>query len=142
MKVSEWIGLHPAMPVTVPPDVESEAIAETFLSHPHLRDIYVVSPEGAVLGFIRHRRLAQILLSEYLPIQSSHQIIERVSGGSARELMEADFVSAHPDEQLDNVLNQMLEYEVEDMPVLDNRRRIVGNINLTEVLRAVREQAL
>jgi CBS domain-containing protein len=142
MKVSDWIGLHPALPVTIPPDVGMEAVAETFLSHPDLRDMYIVSGDGTVLGFIRHRRLAQILLSEYLPIQSRHQIIERVSGGSARELMEADFVSAHPEEQLDNVLNRMLEYEVEDMPVLDDRRRIVGNINLTEVLRAVRERGL
>ncbi len=142
MKVSEWTRRHPEMPVTIPPDLELGAIADTFLAHPQLRDIYIVSSQGTLLGFIRHRRLAQIMLSEQLPTQSGHQLIERVSGGSARELMEADFVCAHPGEELDNVLNQMLEFEVEDMPVLDDRRRIVGNINLTQVLRAVREGAL
>lgn len=135
MKVSDWIKLHPTLPVTVTSDESIEQLAETFLSYPNLRDLYISSPAGRILGFIRHRRLAHMLLAEHLPVQSSHQIMERVLGGVARELMERDFVSAHPGEELDNVLNRMLEYEVEDLPVVDDSLTIVGNINLTDVLR-------
>jgi len=142
MQVSEWIKSHREKPVTVEPDADIAGIATALLSRPGLRDVYVVSREGRVLGFIRHRRLAQLLLAEHLPIQSSHQIIERVSGGCARELMEADFVTANPAEELDNVLNRMIQFEVEDMPVVDDAGRIVGNINLTAVLRSVHEETI
>ncbi len=141
MKVSDWIKQHPTHTVTVYPDSPADKVANTFLSHPTtVRDLYVISPEGHILGHIRHSRLVQFLLAEYLPARSSHQIMERICGGSAEELMERDFVFAHPSEELDNVLDRMLEYEVENMPVIDDAHRITGNINLMDVLRAVQKK--
>ena len=136
MKVSDWLLAHPALPVTVDPDADIGRVAERFLAYPCLRDIYIATTDGRLRGCIRHRRLTRIILAEHLPIQTSHEIMERVSGGAARDLMDRDFVSAHPDEEIDNVLHRMLEYEVEDMPVFDSEHRIIGNINLTEVMRA------
>ena len=137
MKVSEWARQHPRQPATVDPDSTLEQLTASFLSHDALRDIYIVSLQGRIVGHIRHLRLAQILLSEHLPVQSHRQILERIHRGCAGELMETEFVFAHPDEELDNVLHRMLEYETEDIPILDNAHRIVGNINLTDVLKAV-----
>ncbi len=68
--------------------------------------------------------------------------MERVFGGSAREIMERDFLTAHPDEALNNVLHRMLEYGVDDMPVVDDTNTILGTINLTDVMRASLEDAL
>ena len=56
--------------------------------------------------------------------------------------MERDCASARDVEELDKVLNRMLEYEVDDMQVVDDAGRVVGNINLTEVLRAVHKREL
>jgi CBS domain-containing protein len=136
MRVSDWIDSHPALPVTVTPDEPMEQVAATFLSQAGLRDLYIVTPEDRLLGSIRHIRLAKTLLAEQQPVQTTHQIMERISGGVAKEIMERDIVTARPEEELDNVLYRMLEYEVEDMPVVDDADKIVGNINLTEVLRA------
>jgi len=136
MKVSDWTDAHPARPVTVSPDATMERIAATFLSRAGLRDLYIATSEGRLLGALHHRRLAQLLLAEHRPVQTVHQILERISGGVASELMDREFVTAHPSEALDNVLHRMLEYGVEDMPVVDDAETIVGNINLTEVLRA------
>ena len=137
MKVSDWIKSHPAQPVAVAPDETIENVAATFLAHPGLRDLYIMASDGQVLGTIRHTRLAKILLAEHLPVQSRHQIVERVSGGVARDLMDREFVYAHPEEELDNVLHRMVVYKVEDMPVLNDANGILGNINLTDVLRAM-----
>lgn len=142
MKVSDWIRLYPRQPVTIEPDEPVESFTACFLSHPGLRDVYIMAPEGCLQGVIHHRQLARILLSEHLPVQSRHQMMERIPGGIAEELMERDFVSAHPGEELDNVLNRMLEYRVEDMPVLDDSDRVVGNINLTDVLNAAQQGKL
>ena len=136
MKVFEWLSEQPDGIVVVGEDLSIKEVAGVFLSHPRLRDLYVVSAQGDILGHIRHRRLAQLLLTEHLPFQSSHQLMERVFGGTAGEIMERDFVSAHPDEELDNILHQMLEYRVDDMPVVDSANRVIGTIKLTDVMRA------
>jgi len=139
MKVSDWIVQYPSPPVTVAPKTPMPEIAKRFLSYPKLRDLYVISSEGIILGHVRHRRLAQIMLAEHLPIQNRSQILERISIGPANEIMEGDFVTARLNEELDNVLNRMLEYQVEDMPVLNEENKFAGSINLTDVLGATLE---
>ena len=136
MQVSDWIRLHPELPLHGHLGDSMEAVATAVVSHARPRDFYLVDGGGRVIGFIRHRRLAQILLVEHLSVQTSHQIMERISSGSVREVMERDFVSARPGEVLDNVLGRMLEYEVEDMSVVNDADQLVGNINLTDVVRA------
>jgi len=142
MKVSDWIALHPSPPVTVSPETSMHELAKLFLSYPKLRDLYVLSSEGIIMGHVRHRRLAQIMLAEHLPIQNRSQILERISIGPANEIMEGDFVAARMNEELDNILNRMLEYQVEDMPVLNEHNKFTGSINLTDVLGAVLEMGI
>ncbi len=137
MKVSDWIKSHPAQPVTVTKDEPMAQVVATFLSHEGLRDLYITSPEDRIIGVVRHRRLVRLMLAQHLPIQTRHEIMERVSGGIVEDIMERDYVSAKPQEVLDNVLNRMIQYEVEDMPVIDDANRAIGNINLTDMLRAV-----
>ncbi len=142
MKVSDWLFDQPDGIVVAGEDLSINEVADLFLAHPKLRDLYVVSAQGDILGHIRHRRLAQLLLSEHMPFQTSHQIMERVFGGTASELMERDYVTAHPEEELDNILHRMLEYRVDDMPVVDDANKIIGTINLTDVMRAARKGRL
>ncbi len=142
MKVSNWLARQPRECAVADVDLSIGALANIFLSHPALRDLYIVSPEGLILGRIRHHRLAKLLLAEHLPVQTTHQIMERVFGGTSSEIMERDFASAHPDEELDNVLHRMLEYMVDDMPVLDDEKHIIGTINLTDIMRASQNNGL
>lgn len=142
MRVSDWIKFHPKKPVTVAKDETIEQVAATLLAHEGLRDLYVISPEDHILGVVRHKRLARLMLAQHLPVQTSHEIMERISGGVVADIMERDYVSAKPQEVLDNVLNRMIQYEVEDMPVIDDANRAIGNINLTDVLRAVQRGEL
>lgn len=138
MKVSDWIRLHPQKAVTAPPEWTLGQIVERVLAEPGVRDIYVVGDDGRVLGHISHRRLARLFLAEHRPVHTLRQIFERVAGGVADELMDTHFVSAHPDEELDNILHRQLEHDVEDMPVLDADGVVLGVVRLREVLRAFR----
>lgn len=137
MQISEWLQHHPGLPLITHPDSSLEQVTEAFLTSPTERDLYVISAEGQIIGHIQYRYLAKALLSEHLPVQSSHQIMERLSSNTAEDLMEHEFVTAHPEEELDNVLHRMLEYKVEDMPVTNGDQQIIGKINLTDVLQAV-----
>jgi len=140
MKVAEWLRLHPGSAVTVSPEASFAVVLDRLLDAPGVHDVYVVAPDGRVVGHLSRQRLARMRLAEHRPARTRRQIMEQVAGGVARELMNPHFPSASPDEDLDNVLHRQLEQEVEDMPVLDEQGALLGTVNLTAVLREMRRQ--
>jgi len=135
MKVSEWLTEHPDVIVTVPADASLAATLTRLLEEPRLRDVYVIGPEGGLVGHISHRRIAEHVLAGHRRAHTRRQLMERVAGGTAADFMNSAFATASPDEDLDNVLNRQLDMELEDMPVVDRDGSVTGAINLTNVLR-------
>ena len=139
MKVGEWIKERPGCAVSVGPDCPLPELVDLFLEHPALRDIFVVSGDGSVLGHLSYGRVARRFLIDLHPVHTRRQLMERVTGGTAREIMETHFVHAESDEELEQVVHRQLDGDVEDMPVLDDQGALVGAINLRTVLRRTRE---
>ena len=137
MTVGEWIAGTPGTVITVAPDACLDEIIDRLLAEPCLRDVHVLSEDGRVIGHLSHRRLVRLALVEHRPGHTRRQLLDRVSCGCARELMDVDFVCAHPNERLDEVLHRQIEQDVEDMPVIDDSGRLLGAVNITAVLRSV-----
>lgn len=137
MKVAEWIAGHPGLPVTVAPEATLDELVERLVETPGVRDLYVVEG-GRVIGHLSHRRLAHLLLAEHRPVHTRRQLMERVVGGTARELMNVHFPHVPPEEALVNVLHRALELDVEDLAVVDADHRLLGRVNLSAVLRDYR----
>jgi predicted transcriptional regulator len=142
LKVSEWIHKNPGNTITVPPEWELDKIIDRMLEEQCLRDIYVVSEDGHVIGHLSHKKLVRLLLSEQQPVHTRRQIMERVSEGTAQEIMESHFVFASPDEELDNVLYRQLDRDIEDMPVIDDESKLLGTVNMTAALKAMRKSGI
>jgi len=139
MKVSEWIAANPGAAPTVAPDASLAAIIEELLRRPGARDVYVVSEEGRVIGHLSHKRLIRSVLAEHHPWPTRRQLMDKVAGGPARELMNSHFPTASPDEKLDNVLHRQLEHDIEDLVVVDSDGVLLGAVSLTAVLEALRD---
>ena len=135
MKISEWINLHPSRAITVPPDCCLNDIMNRMLAEECMRDVYVVSDDGHLIGHLSRKKLANVILAEHQPVHTRRQLMMRIAGGSAQELMDTEFTFARPDEELDNILHWQLEHDVEDMPVINEDEILVGVINLSIVLR-------
>ena len=134
MRVSDWISQHPDTVVTVPESAGLDEILSLLVDNVAMRDAYVVDEDGRVIGHLTHRRLAHMLLADQRPTHTRRQIMERIAGGAAGELMDRDFVYATPNEALDEVVHRQLTHDVEDMPVLKEDKRLLGAINLRAVL--------
>ena len=143
MRVSEWISLHPGCVATIPPDSQLDQVIDVMLkSAPCLRDIYVVTDGDLVIGHLSFKRLAHAYLAEHTPVYSRRHLVERIAGGTAKELMDAHFASAQSGEELDDVIHRQLVHDMEDLPVLDEEGKLLGMINMTEVLAEMRSQAI
>ncbi len=134
MKVSDWLRKHPIHPGVVQEDWSLEQIMEKLLSNSRLNDLYVLDANNQVIGHLSYKKLAKLVLAEHSAHHTRSQILERVVSGTASELMEAHFVSASPDENLDEILYRLLDHWVEDLPVIDQRGELQGVINLSDVL--------
>ncbi len=139
MKVSEWISQCPGHTITFPPDWPLEKVVDLMLAEKYLRDIHVVLEDKRVCGHLSHKKLVRLLLAKHQPVHTRRQIMERVSGGTAQELMNSEFVYARPDEELDNVLFRQLDHDIEDMPVIDDEGVLLGTVNMTVALKEIRK---
>lgn len=73
------------------------------------------------------------------------RVIEKIGNGIAHqnvaELMSEDVISTSPDELLSHAASKMLRARVHRLPVVDNKRRLVGIISTTDILTAFVESA-
>ncbi len=107
MKVSDWLHKHPVHAGVVQDDWNLEQIMEKLLSNSRLKDLYVVDAKNKVIGHLSYKKLARLVLAEHHVAHTRRQIMERITPGSAAELMEAHFVKASPDENLDEILHRL-----------------------------------
>ena len=141
MKVSEWIERHPGLVAVIHAEATLDELVDRILENHCLQDIYVVSPEGRIIGHLSAKRIFHLLLIEHRPAHTRRQLMERVARGNAQELMNHRVVHARPDEELDDVIHRQLEHELEDMPVLDAGGEQLGKVNIRKVLQEFRKTA-
>lgn len=137
MKIADWLERYNITWVTVERDASLEEAARAMLGEPECRDLYVTDAEKRVVGHLRFRQLAEVLL--HRSTYSRRQLIERVAPGPVSEYMDQYFISAQVDEQVQDVLYKNMERWVEDIPVLDGDNRLVGIIRLIDLVRAAIE---
>lgn len=142
MKVSDWIVKHPYEVITVTSNASTEEALDAMLAQPCARDIFVIDDDGKIVGHLSHIRLAKNILMEQRPVHTRRQLMERVVGGNVSELMDPEIYLARCDEPLDEVLSRQLSKQLEDMPVVDKKEKLIGAINLSEVLREWRKKEM
>lgn len=141
MKVAEWIINSPGKFPTVRPQCSLDEVADRLLEEANLRDLYVTTTDGHVLGHLGYNRIAHLLLAEHRRTHTRREIVERVAAGTAKQLMNTHFACAHLDEDLENVLHRQLGTNVEDMAIVDDNGILVGTVNLRSVLVEIRKSA-
>lgn len=148
MKVSEWLTNYPVLALTVAGESSLEDAARLLLDNPGSRDLFVLDGDGRVCGHLGFCHLASLLLVELHPTHSLREMIERITLGNVAEHMDDRVLCTGVDEEINDLLNQhdiFQQHEkcrIEDIPVVDDERRLLGVIRLTDVLRAAIDEGL
>lgn len=141
MKTSEWLKTHPVRALTVAGECSLQDAARMLLDDPEGRDLFVLDAEGRVCGHLSFWHVATLLLAELRPTHSLRELIERITLGPVADHMSDRVMCAGVDEDVDDILyqhdlfQQHVERRVEDIPVVDDQRRLLGVIRLSDLLR-------
>jgi len=135
MTVGQWLAAHHRIPVTVAPETSLGRVAELLLDTDGSRDAYVTEDDGLVTGHLSFGRVVNHLLLAHKPIHTRRQMFERVTGATAGELMDPHFVSATVEDELNDVLHRQLDRLIDDLVILDKQGRLLGSVNLRQVVR-------
>lgn len=141
MKIKEWLNIYPVQALTVPGECSLEDAARTLLDDPEGRDIFVLDAEGQLCGHMGFWHVATLLLAELRPTHSLRQLIERITIGTVADHMDDQVMCVGIDEDIEDLLYQHdlfqlhVERRIENIPVVDEQRRLLGVIRLSDLLR-------
>ncbi|MGQ9467573.1 MAG: CBS domain-containing protein [Anaerolineae bacterium] len=138
-EIARAVGMEP---VTVPPDAPLDEVARALAAHPGVRVACVVTEEGRLIGLLDVYTLAEDLLFYILPEELLRGVtdLERVAEFAARVRIRtvADGMQrpvwVKETDTLKQALMLMHEHRLSGLPVVDEAHRVVGYVDLLELL--------
>jgi len=131
-------------PTIVRPDTPLDVVAQSMLDHCNVHVACVVAEDGRLIGLIGLRRLADDLffhimpeefLSEVTDLEEAMQYAEKSRMRVAADAMQEP-VWVKPEEKMKDAFRRMHENRLSGLPVVDDRYRVIGYINLLELMAA------
>jgi CBS domain-containing protein len=113
-------------------------VAEIMVKDPKTRAVYVVDREKNLKGIISLMTLVEHIFYEYIPEEFStclggYDIIKMMNTKKAKEIMlPVSYVK--DDENLKSAFRKMFNNKLNELPVVDNNLKVIGDLNMLEIL--------
>ncbi len=140
--VEEAAAILDLEPTIVSPDTPLDEVARAMLAHPNVHVVCVVAEDGRLVGLIDLRSLADDLFLHILPeefmseatdLAHAMEFAEKSRMQTAADAMREP-VWVRRGEKVKEAFKRMHEHDLSGVPVVDEHYRIVGYINLLELL--------
>jgi CBS domain-containing protein len=137
LKVKDLLPLSRTEPTIVPAEAGLREVARKMVEDLTTREVYVTEREGCFLGVITLRRLARWTFASELPAEvSPTELLDFLSSETAGDLALRKPAYVREEDPLERLLGVLFRYDINEIPVVDAEGRIVGNLNMLELLKA------
>ncbi len=134
-KVSNARKLINVMPTLVSEDATLEELALAITEDPKKRSLCVVDKEGKLKGLITLKDLVKVIFPHLMEIDTlGYSAYRVVATQKASDLLSGVTSPLRDEEDLEEALSRMLDEGVEEIPVIDEEERIIGELDLLELL--------
>lgn len=111
-----------------------ELVVATVLEHPGFHDVCVVDDSGFLMGVINIKNLFRTIFFHHAdPNLMTRHLIALVSSETAGHLMISDPWVATETETLGSAINKMVRHDLGELPVVDEKKRLLGSISMSLV---------
>lgn len=113
-----------------------DALRELLEDH-RTRNIYVTDKKGKMIGSIRVNNVIEYLFPYETLWQSSSEYaaLGIFSKKNLEDLMNRDFKYVRGSTKVSDMIGMMLKEKLNELPVLDSEMRIIGEVNILEVIK-------
>ena len=146
IKVKDVYQIHGTATDSISEDTLLEHIISRFAHEPGLRGVFLIDARQRFSGIVTRADLMkwahfqlyggkgryELSISEFFRIADAKKAKDLVSG-------DPKAITVKETDTLQTALDKMLDHEEDVLPVVDNERRILGDLRLSEVLLKVIE---
>ena len=135
-KVVDLIGIinDRVLPIIHAENKISE-IVTAFTNAPHSRIIYVVDQQNVLQGIITLGRIVRHVLVHYHACDLDRRSVFTLAlAEKAADFMQPESIRITKDDNLEKVLEQMIEHDVVELPVVDELGRLVHDITMVDIM--------
>jgi len=137
ISIKDLLPFSPTDPAVVSSDAALREVAKKMIEDLRTREVYVLDEKGHFLGVITLRRLARCIFSSEIPERlSPTSLLELVSAQTAEDLALRKPAYVDEDDVFERLMEVMFRYDINEIPVVNKDKTIVGNINMLEILSA------
>jgi Mg/Co/Ni transporter MgtE len=138
MRVADIRHLLVEKPAVITPEQPISRLLKCILEDPRTRHVYVVDKTGRMVGSVRLNSLIRYLFpSESLDsVESAGEMFRVLSADCVGDIMNEDFHWVRDSTTLEELVRIMSEDQVNELPVVDEGMRPIGEINMLEVIMA------
>jgi CBS-domain-containing membrane protein len=107
----------------------------------HSRILYVVDEDDMLLGVISLKSLVRHVFHHSHDCEVHPRDLMRILTTEGAEDLMSDFVcKAGMDERISHVLERMIDKGVEEIPVVDEEMKVISDVTMIDLLRAVTKE--
>lgn len=123
-------------PATVSEDVDIVDIVHVFINNPVLHHICVVNSEGRLRGLINRKRIFKGIFSHHVTAQSRvSNLLRFLTAETSGEIMVTHVVTALEEDNIDDVIRNMIDHNIREIPIMDTEGRVIGFITLLQIMK-------
>jgi CBS domain-containing protein len=135
--VKELMSFSTTQPTVVSTDATLRDIAQKLTEDRETREVYVVDGDEQFVGVITLRRLARLVFAHGLPSRpTATELLEMISVRDAGDIALKKSAYVGLGDDLEQVIEVMFRFDINEIPVVDDDRRIVGCLNMLAILAA------
>lgn len=137
LSVKQLLELSQSELSVVSKDATVAEVVEILIQDRATHEVYVVDGEGHFRGAIPLRRLAHHVFLRQVPDKTSAtDLLEMISVETADDLRLQEPIFVHDEDTFEQLLNVMFTFDVNEIAVVDANERIVGSLNMMDLVQA------
>jgi CBS domain-containing protein len=142
MKVKEVHKYITIEPPIVRENVPIKEVIEALLKDPRSRSVYVINDNGVLTGIIPTSMILKathiLKGKKTLRKEDAFDAMKISTAKTAKDIMHPP-IYVFEEEDIKNVLEEMVIGEYQELPVVDSKKRVIGDLNCLEIIKAIWE---
>ncbi len=140
MHVADVRHLLVVEPAVIGPDQTEEELLARMVEDPRRRHVYVVDEKGVLVGVVRMNIVVERLFPFSSVIERGAQLLfsglANFEGETVAEIMDDNPHFVYESTTLSEMARILMQEKINELPVLDDEHRVIGQVNIYEVIKA------